>query len=72
MNFNQGLLKMPPKNTVKLLGYHFADEEKIKAWSRIARETGAEYLALKLDHPSFRAPVYASLVQSDKGEHKLI
>jgi uncharacterized protein (DUF736 family) len=40
--------------------------------SRIARETGAEYLALKLDHPSFRAPVYASLVQSDKGEHKLI
>ena len=33
---------------------------------------GAEYLALKLDHPSFRAPVYAFLVQSDKGEHKLI
>jgi hypothetical protein len=36
------------------------------AWSRIARETGAEYLALKLDDPSFTAPVYASLVQSDQ------
>ena len=36
------------------------------AWSRIARETGAEYLVLKLDDPSFTAPVYASLVQSDQ------
>ncbi|WP_117196424.1 DUF736 domain-containing protein [Rhizobium terrae] len=41
-------------------------------WSRTARETGAEYLLLKLDDPSFTAPVYASLVQDDKGEHKLI
>jgi uncharacterized protein (DUF736 family) len=41
-------------------------------WSRAARETGAEYLSLKLDDPSFTAPVYASLVQGDKGEHKLI
>ena len=37
-------------------------------WSRTARETGAEYLSLKLDDPSFTAPVYASLVQADKGE----
>ena len=37
-------------------------------WSRTARETGAEYLSLKLDDPSFTAPVYASLVQGDKGE----
>ena len=41
-------------------------------WTRTARETGAEYLSLKLDDPSFTAPVYASLVQGDKGEHKLI
>ena len=41
-------------------------------WSRTAKDTGAEYLSLKLDDPSFTAPVYASLVQSDKGEHKLI
>jgi uncharacterized protein (DUF736 family) len=36
-------------------------------WSKTARETGAEYLSLKLDDPSFTAPVYASLVQGDKG-----
>ena len=41
-------------------------------WSKTARETGAEYLSLKLDDPSFTAPLYASLVQGDKGEHKLI
>jgi uncharacterized protein (DUF736 family) len=37
-------------------------------WGRTARETGAEYLSLKLDDLSFTAPVY----QGDKGEHKLI
>jgi uncharacterized protein (DUF736 family) len=41
-------------------------------WSKTGRETGTEYLSLKLDDPSFTAPVYASLVQGDKGEHKLI
>ena len=39
---------------------------------QVACETGAEYLSLKLDDPSFTTPVYASLVQGDKGEHKLI
>jgi uncharacterized protein (DUF736 family) len=41
-------------------------------WSKAARESGAEYLSVKLDDPSFTTPVYASLVQGDKGEHKLI
>ena len=41
-------------------------------WSRTARETGAEYLSLKRDDPSFTAPVYACVVEGDKGEHKLI
>ena len=41
-------------------------------WLRAARESGAEYLSLKLDDPSFTAPVYATLVQGEKGEHKLI
>ncbi len=41
-------------------------------WSRTARETGAEYRSLKLDDPSFTAPVYASLVHGDKPEHKPI
>ena len=41
-------------------------------WSKAAKDTGAEYLSLKLDDPSFTAPVYATLVQGDNGEHKLI
>jgi uncharacterized protein (DUF736 family) len=42
------------------------------AWTKEARETGAAYLSLKLDDPSFAAPIYATLVQGEKGEHKLI
>ena len=41
-------------------------------WTRSARETGAAYLSVKLDDPSLPAPIYASLVQGDDGEHKLI
>lgn len=41
-------------------------------WTKAARETGAEYLSLKLDDPSFPSPIYATLVQGDDGEHKLI
>ena len=41
-------------------------------WLRAARETGAEYLSVKLDDPSFPAPIYATLAQGDNGENKLI
>ena len=41
------------------------------AWSKRSTE-GRDYLSLKLDDPSFTAPVYASLVQGDKAEQKLI
>lgn len=51
----------------------FAGAVEIGAgWSRTARETGAEYLSLKLDDPSLPNPIYAQLVQGDEGEHKLI
>ena len=42
------------------------------AWTKAARETGAEYLGLKLDDPSFPAPIYANLTQGDNGVHNLI
>ena len=48
------------------------DTEFGAAWTKAARETGAEYLSLKLDDQSFPAPIYATLVQGDQGEHKLI
>ena len=41
-------------------------------WSKAAKDTGAEYVSVKLDDPSFQAPVYATLVQGEQGEHKLI
>ena len=37
------------------------------AWKKTARETGREYLSVKLDDPSFPAPIYASLVDADEG-----
>ena len=43
------------------------------AWKKTARETQREYLSVKLDDPSFPAPIYASLVEADDGEsHNLI
>lgn len=41
------------------------------AWKKTSREDRA-YLSLKLDDPSFPAPIYASLVEGDAGEHRLI
>jgi uncharacterized protein (DUF736 family) len=43
------------------------------AWKKTARETQREYLSVKLDDPSFAAPIYASLVAAEDGEsHNLI
>ena len=41
------------------------------AWKKTSRED-REYLSVKLDDPSFAAPIYASLVDSDDGEQRLI
>lgn len=41
-------------------------------WTKAARDTGTEYLSVKLDDPSFPAPIYATLVQGDDGTMKLI
>ena len=37
------------------------------AWKKTARETEREYLSVKLDDPSFPAPIFASLVEADEG-----
>ena len=42
------------------------------AWKKTSRE-GRDYLSVKLDDPSFPAPIYASLVEADDGKgHTLI
>ena len=44
------------------------------AWKKTARETGRAYLAVKLDDPSFPAPIYASLIEAEgqEGTYSLI
>ena len=42
------------------------------AWSKRSGE-GRDYLGLKLDDPSFNAPIYANLIEEEGGEsHTLI
>ena len=41
------------------------------AWSRRSEE-GRDYLSLKLDDPSFNAPIYANLFDGEGGDHTLI
>jgi len=38
------------------------------AWKKTAKESGREYLSLKLDDPSIPAPIYASLVEAEDGQ----
>ncbi|MBW4656775.1 MAG: DUF736 family protein [Kaiparowitsia implicata GSE-PSE-MK54-09C] len=37
-------------------------------WQKTARETERDYLSIKLDDPSFPAPIYASLIEVDGQE----
>ena len=37
------------------------------AWKKTAKESEREYLSVKLDDPSFPAPIYASLVEAEDG-----
>ena len=39
------------------------------AWKKKAKETGREYLSVKLDDPSLPAPIYATLVEVEGEEH---
>jgi uncharacterized protein (DUF736 family) len=38
------------------------------AWKKTARDSEREYLSVKLDDPSFPAPIYASLVKIEGDE----
>ena len=40
-------------------------------WSRTSRED-RPYLSVKLDDPSFPAPIYATLVEGEQGTHAMI
>ena len=46
---------------------HFGRPEIGAAWSKLSDE-GREYLSVKLDDPSFNAPIYANLFADEGGE----
>lgn len=41
------------------------------AWRKTSRDARA-YLSVKIDDPSFPAPIYASLIEGENGEQRLI
>jgi uncharacterized protein (DUF736 family) len=41
------------------------------AWKKTSRED-RPYLSVKLDDPSFPVPVYCSVIEGEKGEHRLV
>ncbi|MHA6732324.1 DUF736 domain-containing protein [Devosia sp. A369] len=40
------------------------------AWQKVSKETERDYLSIKLDDPSFPAPIYATLIEVE-GEESL-
>src|SRR3954451_10319504 len=42
------------------------------AWAKTAKESGREYHQVRLDDPSFPAPIFANLVEDDSGSFALI
>jgi len=40
-------------------------------WARTSKGTGRDFVSVKLDDPSFAAPIYANLIERE-GQHELI
>ncbi|UXS43040.1 DUF736 domain-containing protein (plasmid) [Agrobacterium tumefaciens] len=54
-------------------GPHFrifaaANVELGAAWQKVSKETERDYLSVKLDDPSFPAPIYATLIEVEGEE----
>jgi uncharacterized protein (DUF736 family) len=50
----------------------FSDGFEVGAgWIKTAQETGREYVSLKFDAPSFRAPIFGNLVDDGQGGHNV-
>ena len=57
--------------SVKTLTLNAKDVELGAAWKRTSKE-GRSYHSVKLDDPSFPAPIYASLIEGEDGASNLI
>ena len=75
LNVKQATLRKAEKDNDKAPDFRiFAGQTEFgAAWKKAARESSREYLSVKLDDPSFPAPIYASLVEAEDGSgHNLI
>ena len=72
LNVRNATLRPNEKSDDKAPDYRiFAGQTEFgAAWKKTSREN-REYLSVKLDDPSFPAPIYASLVEIESG-HSLI
>ncbi len=74
LNVRSATLRPNEKSDDKAPDYRiFAGQTEFgAAWKKTSREN-REYLSVKLDDPSFPAPIYASLVEVEvEGGHSLI
>ncbi|OHB26264.1 MAG: hypothetical protein A2790_20065 [Phenylobacterium sp. RIFCSPHIGHO2_01_FULL_69_31] len=69
LNVKQAQLRPAPKESDNAPDFRiFAGGTEFgAAWKRTARDTGRDYLSVKLDDPSFPAPIYANLVDAEEG-----
>jgi uncharacterized protein (DUF736 family) len=68
LNVKQALFRAAEKDNDKAPDFRiFAGQTEFgAAWKKVSRES-RDYLSVKLDDPSFPAPIYASLVDADDG-----
>ena len=68
LNVKQATLRKAEKDNDKAPDYRiFSGQTEFgAAWKKTSREN-RDYLSVKLDDPSFSAPIYASLVDADEG-----
>ena len=68
LNVKQATLRKAEKDNDKAPDFRiFAGQTEFgAAWKKTSREN-RDYLSVKLDDPSFPAPIYASLVDADEG-----
>ena len=68
LNVKKAVLKRNEKSDDKAPDFRiFAGKTEFgAAWKKTSREN-RDYLSVKLDDPSFPAPIYASLVDADEG-----
>ena len=69
LNVKQAQLRPVDKENDKAPDYRIfsGGTEFGAAWKKTSRETNRDYLSVKLDDPSFPAPIYANLVDADDG-----